>query len=166
MGSTASSTKQESCLLRQAGFHLSTDGADIGTPLNFWLQDSHDFTHVSHNGSTTFSDGLLDQGGNFVCGQLLWQELLQHNDLGGLFVGKILATGSFKLADGIATLFDHFGHDSEDLFIIELDTGIDFTLLDFCHQQADSTQPRLVFGKHGELLLILELILQRHGMIP
>lgn len=131
MGSTASSTKQESCLLRQAGFHLSTDGADIGTPLNFWLQDSHDFTHVSHDGSTTFSDGLLDQGGNFVCGQLLWQELLQHNDLGGLFVGEILATGSFKLADGIATLFDHFGHDGEDLFIIELDTGIDFTLLDF-----------------------------------
>jgi hypothetical protein len=38
MGSTASSTKQESCLLRQAGFHLSTDGADIGTPLGAYEQ--------------------------------------------------------------------------------------------------------------------------------
>ena len=37
--------------------------------------------------------------------------------------------GSFKLADGIATLFDHFGHDGEDLFIIELDTGIDLYAL-------------------------------------
>ncbi len=159
-------TKQESSLLRQAGFHLSTDGADIGTPLNFRLQDSHDFTHVSHDGSTTFSDGLLNQCGNFDCGQLLRQELLQHNDLCGLFVGKILATGSFELTDGITTLFDHFGHHSEDILIIELDTGINFTLLDFSHQQTDRPQASLVFGKHGEFLLILELILQRHGMNP
>ena len=85
--------------------------------------------------------------------------ILQTLDLLGES-GKILATGSFELTDGITTLFDHFGHDSDDLFIVELDTGIDFTLLDGSHEQTNGVEAICFARFHGGLHVVLNTVFE------
>ena len=76
---------------------------------------------------------------------------------------QIVAAGLLELGDRFAPLLDHPVEHGDDLRIIQLDTLVDFTLLDGGQNQPDGGQARLVPCPHGILHILLDAVLDGHA---
>ncbi len=117
----------------------------------------HHGAHVFHGGRAHLGDhGFYSSDDLGVAGGF-GQVGLDQNDLGGFFVGHLLASAFGELLNGIFTLFDQRGEDGLRFFIVEGRHLFDLAVLECGLHHAQSGQALLLarFHRGGDVFLDL-----------
>jgi hypothetical protein len=91
---------------------------------------------------------LFDQLVDFGLGQRFGQVFVDDLELCLLDHAQVVATGFVKLGDRFAALLGHLVEHRDDATIVELDSLVDFDLLERGKHQPDDAQTTLVTAFH------------------